>query len=86
MQLLMATGGKYSSLFVGQNADMEWKFTRASNWINYFDDRNAIPIPLNLVPSVHTIVKSVTWMRKLCCRAKSRFRGKERDTKTLKLM
>ena len=37
---------------IQQNADMEWKFTRASVWINYFDDRNAIPIPLNMIPSV----------------------------------
>ena len=42
-------------------------FSRASVWINYFDDRNAIPIPLNIIPSVHTITQGFVWLAS-CCR------------------
>ena len=42
---------------IQQNADVEWKFTRASIWIHYYDDLNSIPCPLNLIPSVHSIMK-----------------------------
>ena len=48
---------------IQQNADTEWKFTRASTWIYYFDDLNSMPMPLNLIPSVYSIRK----MMSFCC-------------------
>ncbi len=45
---------------IHNNADMEWKYTRASIWIHYFDDWNAVPVPFNIVPSVHRWVAR-TW-------------------------
>lgn len=52
---------------IQQNADVEWKFTRAATWIYYYDDRHAIPVPFNLLPSVHSFVKMMTWLKSCCC-------------------
>ena len=46
---------------IQRNADVEWKFTRAAIWIHYYDDLNAVPVPYNLVPSVHTLMKLGLW-------------------------
>lgn len=48
---------------IQKNSDMEWKFTRASTWVHYYDDLNAIPVPFNLFPSVHTMIKCCNWIR-----------------------
>ena len=44
------------------NSDREWKFTRASIWIHYFDDRNAVPVPFNIVPSVYSLKRLCIWV------------------------
>lgn len=47
---------------IQRNADVEWKFTRASIWIHYYDDLNSIPAPLNIIPSVYTLRKVYLWI------------------------
>ena len=48
---------------IQRNSDMEWKFTRASTWVHYYDDLNAIPVPFNIFPSAHTVVKCADWIK-----------------------
>eukprot|EP00095_Tigriopus_kingsejongensis_P008164 maker-scaffold735_size104922-snap-gene-0.26 protein:Tk08164 transcript:maker-scaffold735_size104922-snap-gene-0.26-mRNA-1 annotation:"short transient receptor potential channel 7-like" len=52
----------YDTLIERRNADVEWKFTRASIWIHYYDDLNSIPAPLNVIPSVYTLRKIYLWI------------------------
>ena len=52
---------------IQSNADMEWKFTRASTWIHYYDDNHAIPVPFNVIPSVYGMQKFVKWLKSCCC-------------------
>ena len=72
---------------IQRNADVEWKFTRASLWIHYYEvgvllyydrsrgiyylltysllttmqDLNSLPVPFNLIPSVHSMIKAYNW-------------------------
>ena len=48
---------------IQRNADIEWKFTRASTWIHYFDDSDAVPVPFNLVPSPYNLLAFFRWLR-----------------------
>ncbi len=47
---------------IQRNADVEWKFTRASLWIHYYEDLNSLPVPFNLIPSVHSGIKAYNWL------------------------
>ena len=55
----------------------EWKFTRASTWIHYYDDNHAIPVPFNVIPSVYGMQKFVKWLKSCCCPT-SKIDGKDR--------
>ena len=68
---------------IQQNADMEWKFTRASCWIHYFDDRNAIPIPLNLIPSVYSVKKLIVWIYRFFSKSANEERRSWKSAKRL---
>lgn len=67
---------------IQRNADVEWKFTRASLWIHYYEvcrvfknsnlnlwlknmwenqDMNSLPVPFNMLPSVHSLTKLYRW-------------------------
>ena len=48
---------------IQQNADMEWKFIRAATWIHYYEDLNSIPVPFNIIPSVHSIGRLMKWLK-----------------------
>ena len=47
---------------IQRNADIEWKFTRASTWIHYFDDSDAVPVPFNLIPSPYNLLAFFRWL------------------------
>ena len=46
------------------NADREWKFRRASIWSQYLEDRNSIPVPFNVFPSVYSLKYLIYKLRK----------------------
>ena len=48
---------------IQSNADIEWKFTRASTWIHYFDDSDAVPVPFNILPSSYNLLAFFRWLR-----------------------
>ena len=51
---------------IQSNADMEWKFTRASTWIHYYDDNHAIPVPFNVIPSFYGLKQFFQWIQDCC--------------------
>ena len=55
---------------IQSNADMEWKYTRASTWIHYYDDLHAIPVPFNVIPSVYGLRKLIKWIQYCCPNSK----------------
>ncbi|XP_065321156.1 short transient receptor potential channel 4-like [Gordionus sp. m RMFG-2023] len=42
---------------VQDNADVEWKFARTAVWMSYFEDGRTLPPPINLLPSMKSIMK-----------------------------
>ena len=48
---------------IQKNSDREWKFSRASIWIHYYDDLNSIPVPFNVIPSVYSLIRLFNWAR-----------------------
>ena len=48
---------------IQSNADIEWKFTRASTWIHYFDDSDAVPVPFNILPSSYNLLTFFRWLK-----------------------
>lgn len=66
------------------NADMEWKFSRATHWIYYYDDRNALPVPFNLIPSVYSIIVFLKSIHKKLKEAGRK--GKKRSMRSAKML
>ncbi|XP_071958227.1 short transient receptor potential channel 5-like isoform X2 [Antedon mediterranea] len=52
---------------VEEEADIEWKFSRAEMWMSYFDDAATVPVPFNLVPSPKSIWHVIKEIMHCCC-------------------
>jgi len=48
---------------IQRNADVEWKFTRASLWIHYYEELNALPVPFNVIPSINNLIRLFKWCK-----------------------
>ena len=47
-----------------ENADREWKFSRARLWLSFIADDTVLPPPFNILPSLKQIRRTVAYCRK----------------------
>ncbi|CAH8593775.1 unnamed protein product [Schistosoma turkestanicum] len=50
---------------IQEDCDVEWKFARTQLWLNYIDNGSTLPVPFNVIPTPHSVVNAIKFIRNI---------------------
>ncbi|VDK69543.1 unnamed protein product [Dibothriocephalus latus] len=67
------------------DCDVEWKFARTKLWLNYIDNSSTLPSPFNILPTAHSLVRGMDFIKRCFADSSTFISGDARSIQFIKV-